>query len=352
MPNDPASPPVTLPYAPTLDALRAADPPTRRARTDAALREPARLAALEASGLLDRASTEALERIARVTARALGAPAAQVNVITADAQVPVACAARVGPVPESWSQPAAIDQSYCQYVAATGEPLVVRDAPNDPFVADSPATATHGVGAYAAVPLRAPAARGGHVLGSLCVIDVEPRDWSDEQLALLDDFGAMATAQIVWRDVVDGALDASEAHLTETVASTARAEGDAARARAALQSLRRRLAFVLEHAPAAIALVDHGGLIELANPAFTALADAPNAVLGRPLDRVLSAYAPVLTPHVTRVLAGGAAGVDIALAADGPNARAWSASVHPVRDAAEAVVAAGIILEKASSDQR
>ena len=337
---------------PRLDALRAADAATRRSVTDAALGDPSRLAAIEASGLLDRASTEALERIARVTARALRAPAAQVNVITADAQVPVACAARVGPVPESWSQPAAIDQSYCQYVAATGEPLVVRDAPNDPFVADSPATAVHGVGAYAAVPLRAPAARGGHVLGSLCVIDVEPHDWTDEQLALLDDFGAMATAQIVWRDVVDGALGASEAHLTETVASTARAEGDAERARAALQSLRRRLAFVLEHAPAAIVLIDRGGLVELANPAFTALADAPHAVLGRPLETVLPTHAPVLAPHVARVLEGGAAGVDIALATHGPDARAWSASVHPVRDASDAIVAAGVILERASNDER
>jgi PAS domain-containing protein len=336
MPHAPDSRSDRPPYAPTLDALRAADPASRRARTDAALREPARLAALEASGLLDRASTEALERIARVTARALGAPAAQVNVITADAQVPVACAARSGPVPPSWSQPAPIDNSYCQYVVASGEPLIVRDAPRDAFVADSPATAIHGVGAYAAVPIRAPASRGGHVLGSLCVIDVAPHDWSEEQLALLDDFGAMAAQQIVWRDAVDGALDASEAHLTDSVASTARAEGDAARARAALQSLRRRLAFVLEHAPAAIALVDRGGLVDTANPAFHALAADPQAVLGRPLETVLPTHAPALAPHVARVLAGGGAA---SAALDG-----WTATLDGVRDEAGQVAVVGLVL--------
>ena len=336
MPHDPAPRPAPPPDAPTLDALRAADPDTRRARTEAALREPARLAALEASGLLDRASAEALERIARVTARALGAPAAQVNVITADTQVPVACAARVGPVPESWTLPATVEQSYCQYVVATGEPLVVRDAPNDPFVADSPATAVHGVGAYAAVPLHAPASRGGHVIGTLCVVDVAPHDWTEEQLALLDDFGAMAAQQIVWRDVVDGALDATEAHLTDSVAAAARAEGDAARAQAMLQSLRRRLAFVLAHAPAAIALVDGGGLVETANPAFLALAADPQAVLGRPLARVLPMHAAALEPAMARVLAGGAA--EAVALGDG------TATVDGVRDDAGTVATVGLVL--------
>ena len=212
----------------------------------------------------------------------------------------------------------------------------MRDAPNDPFVADSPATAVHGVGAYAAVPLHAPASRGGHVIGSLCVVDVAPHDWTEEQLALLDDFGAMAAQQIVWRDVVDGALDATEAHLTDSVAAAARAEGDAARARAMLQSLRRRLAFVLEHAPAAIALVDRGGLVETANPAFVALAADPRAVLGRPLDAVLPTHAAALAPAVARVLAGGPAET---VALDAGNA-----TVDGVPDGAGTVATVGLVL--------
>ena len=49
-----------------------------------------RLAAVRAAGLLGAAPLAGLERVARLAARALNAPVAQVNLLTFDQQVPVA----------------------------------------------------------------------------------------------------------------------------------------------------------------------------------------------------------------------------------------------------------------------
>src|SRR5437762_1866926 len=71
---------------------------------------------------------------------------------------------------------------------ATGEPLVVADARRDPVIAGNPAIEELGVVAYAGVPL---ITADGHALGSLCVADREPREWSTDDVRIL---GALATA--------------------------------------------------------------------------------------------------------------------------------------------------------------
>ena len=51
------------------------------------LSHPGRLAAVRATGLLGDAPIAGLERVARLAARALNAPVAQVNLLTLDQQV-------------------------------------------------------------------------------------------------------------------------------------------------------------------------------------------------------------------------------------------------------------------------
>lgn len=60
---------------------------------EAALRVPARLAALEATSLWNPERRTFLELVARLAARGLRVPVAQVNLITHAAQVPIASAA-------------------------------------------------------------------------------------------------------------------------------------------------------------------------------------------------------------------------------------------------------------------
>ncbi|MDF1503493.1 GAF domain-containing protein, partial [Roseisolibacter sp. H3M3-2] len=165
-------------------------------RVLASLRHPARLRALRSTGLLDGERVEALERVARMAAVGLGAPLAQVNLVTDAQQVPVA--AHVAPPREAapWRVPVGLSHSYCQLVVAGDAPMVVEDAPHDERVREIPATREAGIGAYLGVPLRAPDLQ---VLGSVCVVDFVPHRWNAEDLVLLDDLAAVAATEIALR---------------------------------------------------------------------------------------------------------------------------------------------------------
>lgn len=74
--------------------------------------------------------------------------------------------------------------SMCELVLRLGEQLVVPDARQDPrLAANRWVTGELGsVRFYAASPLRAP---GGHLVGTLCVFDAEPRDLASGQRSAL-----------------------------------------------------------------------------------------------------------------------------------------------------------------------
>jgi PAS domain S-box-containing protein len=177
------------------------------------LEEPERLAAIAASELLEHDTIPALDRVVRTAARLLGAPVAQLNVITSDQQIPVS---HVGGA--AWGRAVDLDRSYCQHVVHTGEPLVVADAREDDLVSSSVATAESGIVAYLSVPIVSP--RAESPLATLCVVDFEPRDWTEDDVASLSDLAAWALSEIELRTVhlrdqarTARALKISEAHL-------------------------------------------------------------------------------------------------------------------------------------------
>ena len=89
---------------------------------------------------------------------------------------------------------------------------MVPDAREDPRFADHPAvTVEDGVRFYAAAPL---VATIGHALGTLCVVDSEPRRLGAEQLQALRALGRQVTAQFELRRYA-GALAGTTARLQE-----------------------------------------------------------------------------------------------------------------------------------------
>ncbi|MBI3790811.1 MAG: GAF domain-containing sensor histidine kinase [Gemmatimonadetes bacterium] len=86
-----------------------------------------------------------------------------------------------------------LTHSFCQHVVASGEPLVVEDAPHHPLVHDNLAIAGMGVIAYAGMPLRT---EDGEVLGSFCTVDTTPRVWSPEELGILEDLAAQVMTEL------------------------------------------------------------------------------------------------------------------------------------------------------------
>lgn len=158
----------------------------------AAVRDPARLAALEATGATRRPHRPALDRLAHVAARVLNAPGGVVSLVDADREVWGGC---FGIDTEPWAsdRETPLSHSFCQYAVAAREPLVVSDAREHPMLKDSPAIRDLGVIAYLAVPL---ITTGGHALGALCVIDRKPRSWTTEQVEILKDLAASAMTEV------------------------------------------------------------------------------------------------------------------------------------------------------------
>ena len=143
------------------------------------LYDAARLQSLARSGLGAQADPQ-MQALTERVHRWLGVPVALVSLVESDRQV---FPGMTG-LPEPWatSRSAPLGHSYCRHVVIATEPLIVSDAREHPLLKDSPAVDELGAVAYAGMPLTDEA---GNVLGSLCAIDVVPRQWTAAQLDLL-----------------------------------------------------------------------------------------------------------------------------------------------------------------------
>ena len=173
-------------------------PPTngasrRRALLDAAAAtgDQDRLDALHATGLLDSDISPSFDRLARLAANVLHAPVALVSLVDSDRQFFKTCLG----LPEPWAsrRGSPLTHSFCQHAVASREPLLVSDAREHAVLRDNLAIRDMGVIAYAGIPLIDAA---GNALGTLCVIDSQPRHWTSHQVQLLSDIAASVVTEI------------------------------------------------------------------------------------------------------------------------------------------------------------
>jgi GAF domain-containing protein len=154
--------------------------------------------AVRETELLDAEADEALDRLVGLAAAALHAPKSAVTLLDADRQV---YAGRVG-IPQRED---GMERSYCQYAAAAGRTMAIRDAGADPVLRDHPAT-RDGVRSYLGVPLLT---RDGHALGAVCVFGDTPREWSARDVEVLTDVCRVVTTELelrrTLRRLADGA---------------------------------------------------------------------------------------------------------------------------------------------------
>jgi excisionase family DNA binding protein len=149
--------------------------------------EAERLASLAATRLVDSAPEERFERLVRLASKVTGSPIALVSLLTARRQW---FKARVGlqaqQTPREWA--------FCSHAILDEHPFVVEDTLADPRFADNPLVlAEPHIRFYAGVPLRD---SEGLALGTLCVIDREPRKLRAAELEALVDLAAIAAAEI------------------------------------------------------------------------------------------------------------------------------------------------------------
>ncbi|MFD7856196.1 PP2C family protein-serine/threonine phosphatase [Streptomyces microflavus] len=157
----------------------------------AALSDPARLAAVLATGLLDTGPEDVFEDLASLAARITGSGRAFVTLVDGDRSFWKAC---IGvDAPEIADRQNPVEESFCYFlVGLGGEPFIVDDAAADPRTAQHPSVGPMNIGAWAGYPLLDP---DGQVLGSFCVIDDSARPWSEHDLTTLATLARAVSAE-------------------------------------------------------------------------------------------------------------------------------------------------------------
>lgn len=145
------------------------------------LSDPGRLAAVASSGLLDPERQMLLDHLAEMVQLALEVPVALVSIVGDDEQVFAGAAGLPEPFDETRRTP--LTHSFCQHVVTDEAPFVVGDAREHDRVRDNLAIDALGVTSYCGVPI---SDDDGNVLGSLCAIDSETRDWTDTDIDRLE----------------------------------------------------------------------------------------------------------------------------------------------------------------------
>ena len=162
-----------------------------------ALGDPQRLAALRATGLMDAPAEAGFDRLVTLAQRLLGIPIAQVSLVDDARQFFMACVGVTGWPAEQ--RGTGLSHSFCKHVVHTGRPLIIRDSRTEPLLEGNLAITDLQVIAYLGIPLLGP---GGDVLGSFCAIDNEPRDWTDEDIATMNDLAHAVMTEIALREEV------------------------------------------------------------------------------------------------------------------------------------------------------
>jgi sigma-B regulation protein RsbU (phosphoserine phosphatase) len=156
-----------------------------------------RLQAVRDSALLDTGPEEAFDRLARMAATLLDAPHAFITLVddrrsfwkSAIGMDSDDLGLRQNPVGES----------FCQYVVEDEAPLLVGDAAADPRTRTNRSIESLGVAAWAGVPFRG---RDGDVLGTFCVVDVQPRSWSGRDREILETLSESASTELALRQTL------------------------------------------------------------------------------------------------------------------------------------------------------
>ena len=149
--------------------------------------ETQRIHVLHSLGLLHSAPDERFDRLTRLAKRLFNVPVAKVTLVDTDAVYALSCAGQSSaPVPR--------ELSFCSHTIVNDGMLVVPDTRTDPRFRDNPyVTSAPYIRFYAGYPLAVP---GGARLGALCLVDFDPRNFGDEDVALLRDLATMVEQEV------------------------------------------------------------------------------------------------------------------------------------------------------------
>ena len=153
--------------------------------------EADRLQALYRARVLDTAAEQAFDDLALLAAHVCGVPSAAVAFLDADREwVKASVGLDVTEVERS--------HAVCSIAVEQEEPLVVPDLLRDARTRGNPVVRATGMRFYAGAPVRA---RSGHAIGTVCVLDVEPRQLSVAQVGALAAVARQVAVLLEWRQL-------------------------------------------------------------------------------------------------------------------------------------------------------
>jgi diguanylate cyclase (GGDEF)-like protein len=156
--------------------------------------EEGRLAALNRYDVLDSEPEQPFEKITKLVSAVLNVPICAVSLIDRDRQW---FKSKQG----LYLQQTSRSISFCTHTIKAHEPLVIADALADERFCDNPLVlGPPFIRSYAGVPLRSP---DGYNLGALCAIDINPRQFSDDQISILKSFSALVVDELELRRIAD-----------------------------------------------------------------------------------------------------------------------------------------------------
>lgn len=220
--------------------------------------EAERIAVVRRYDVLDSPPDGAFERITALAARLFDVPIAIVSIVDTD---------RIWFKSHHGLEATEIDRTsgLCASAIMQHEPWVLTDASLDPRALANPLVAgDFGLRFYAGVPLTT---HDGFNLGSLCLIDKEPREITEAQLATLADLAALVMDELELRLSSRKAVEL-EATLRHTAEDMLRSMRDNRRRTEKLERVQQTL---LEHMPDGVVMQGRDELVVACNPAAQAL---------------------------------------------------------------------------------
>ncbi len=206
-----------------------------------AVKDPRRLNTLKSLALMDTPTEEMFDRLTRLATRLIGVPVSLISLVDGDRQW---FKSAVG-LPEPWAtaRQTALSHSFCQHVVASQSPLVVSDARKVDFLKDNLAIPDLNVIGYLGMPLTT---SDGQTLGSFCVIDSQPREWTEDEITILTDLMAITMSMIEMRSQVIILNEMNEGRLRSAMLQLTKVESKRKEEAAAYASVLKQVADMVD----------------------------------------------------------------------------------------------------------
>ncbi len=171
------------------------------------LSKDARLDALRSYAVLGTPPEAAFDRITALAARLFEVPVSAISLLDRDR---VWFKSRGGPGRDTLPQEVSRREAPCSHVALTRRALTVEDTLLDPrFSSLSFVTGPAHLRFYAGAPLLTP---GGAVIGTLCLLDVQPREFCGRKQQMLRDLATSVVSELELRRALSAAQETETLH--------------------------------------------------------------------------------------------------------------------------------------------